>query len=79
MFEFASVKDMVYGYVERLDEGTTFSPRDIIAEMFLVTGGRRNPMDSTVTRILRKRRAEKNDVRVANRNKALYIKETNNV
>lgn len=74
-----TVKDMVYGYVERLNEGTTFSPRDIIAEIFMATGGRRNPMDSTVTRLLRQRRAERNDVRVANRKKALYIKETNKV
>lgn len=69
-----TVMDMFNGYVDRLQPGEEFQPRDISGWIASYTRGRRQPYDGTIVRYIMKRRAVRNDVRLVSRPKSVYAK-----
>lgn len=61
-------------YINALEKGQLFTAREICSYIYETTNGAHNPMDGTITRMIRNRRAEMHDVDISDKRKSIYVK-----
>jgi len=70
--EGVTLKRLIADYFDGLREGEKFSPSDVRAYVVKITDGERNPMDGTITRIMRFLRDEGWEWTVEDKANAVY-------
>lgn len=69
-----NAKDLFDQFIDKLQYGEMFHPRDVVRYIEIATNGARSPHDGTITRYIRGRRQERHDVELVNRVTSRYCK-----